>query len=300
MSRNLKKASRKTLARRSKSGPGSTPGSERFNSLKIYLTEIRNLKPYTPEEEVELAQRAKSGDQEAIHDLIIHNLRFVVVVAKKFQNHGLPLEDLINEGNLGLIKAVQRYDETRGFRFISYAVWWITQSIRQAITHTGRTIRLPSNVSESIGKMLKQSNELEQAYEREPTLEELAEITHKTLGEIDTLVTNYQPLLSIDEAKEDSSRPLETFLRAENGSPEAGIMKESIHYEIRRILHTLDEREEYIITRYFGLDNYPPKTLDEIGEEINLSRERVRQIKEKGLQRLRFSTRSHLLRIYLS
>ncbi len=274
--------------------------STTYRALNIYLSEIKGIQPYTPEEEVELAQRAKAGDKEAFHGLITHNLRFVVAVAKKFQHHGVPLEDLINEGNLGLIKAVHRYDETRGFRFISYAVWWITQSIRLAITRTGRTIRLPSNVSESIGSLYKQSLELEQVFEREPTTGELAEITHKTVHEVERLIKNYTPPASIDEPISDSDNTMHEFIRAENSRPEAKLMKDSVHYEIMQVVHTLDEREEFVIMNYFGLDGTKKKTLDEIGELIGISRERVRQIKEKALQRLRHYSRSHLLRLYLS
>jgi len=274
--------------------------SSTYRALNIYLSEIKGIKPYTPKEEVELAQRAKAGDKEAFHGLITHNLRFVVAVAKKFQHHGVPLEDLINEGNLGLIKAVHRYDETRGFRFISYAVWWITQSIRLAITKTGRTIRLPSNVSESIGALYKQSLELEQVYEREPTTEELADIAHKTIHEIESLIKNYSPPTSIDEPLNDSDNTMHEFLRAENSRPEANLIKDSVHYEIMQVVHTLDEREEFVIKNYFGLDDTKRKTLDEIGDMMEISRERVRQIKEKALQRLRHYSRSHLLRLYLS
>jgi len=269
-------------------------------ALDLYLSEIKELKPFTPEEEVSLAQRAKNGDQEAFNELITHNLRFVVAVAKKFQNHGVPLEDLINEGNLGLIKAVNRYDETRGFRFISYAVWWISQSIRQAIARTGRIVRLPINVTESIGSLYRQSIELEQAYEREPTAEELAIITDRTMKEIEQLIQNYSLPTSLDEPMEDSKSTLQDFLLSESDRPEAQIMKESIHFEIMQVLHTLDRREEYVIKNYFGLDSKTSKTLDEIGEELGVSRERVRQIKERALQRLRHYTRSHLLRLYLS
>lgn len=271
-----------------------------YRALNIYLSEIKGIKPYTPKEEVQLARQAKAGDKEAFHGLITHNLRFVVAVAKKFQHHGVPLEDLINEGNLGLIKAVNRYDETRGFRFISYAVWWITQSIRLAITKTGRIIRLPSNVSESIGTLYKQSLELEQIYEREPTTEELADITHKTIREIETLIKNYTPPASIDEPINDSKKTMHEILCAESNRPEAKLMEESVHYEILQVVHTLNEREEFIIMNYFGLGNTKKKTLDEIGEMMGISRERVRQIKEKALQRLRHYSRSHLLRLYLS
>jgi RNA polymerase primary sigma factor len=281
--------------------PSNTSARQRTHrALSLYLSEIKHLKPFTPEEEVDLARRAKAGDQDAFNQLITHNLRFVVAVAKKFQNHGVPLEDLINEGNLGLIKAVHRYDETRGFRFISYAVWWISQSIRQAIAKTGRIVRLPVSVTESIGSLYRQSLELEQAYEREPTAEELAAITDKTIEEIEQLIQNFSFPASLDDPVEDSGSTLQDFLLTGTDRPEAQIMKESIHYEILQVLHTLDEREEYVIVNYFGLNRKEAKTLDEIGAELGVSRERVRQIKERALQRLRHHTRSHLLRLYLS
>ncbi len=248
---------------------------------------------------MELAQKAKVGDKDAINKLVTHNLRFVVAVAKKFQKYGIPLEDLINEGNLGLIKAVQRFDETRGFRFISYAVWWISQSIRQAINKTGRTIRLPSNVTENMGKLYRRSLELEQVYERGPTSEELAEITHTTISWIESLIQSYSSTYSLDEPMEDSTATRVEFLISEDDRPEKKIFLESLKDEIFKVLHTLDEREEEVIRLYYGLDGDDPKNLEEIGRNMGLTGERIRQIKKRGLQRLRHSTRSHLLKIYL-
>lgn len=269
-------------------------------ALDLYLNEIKYLEPFTPEEEVELARRSKNGDMKAFTDLITHNLRFVVAVAKRFQYHGLPLEDLINEGNLGLIRAVEKYDETRGFRFITYAVWWISQSIRQAIAKTSRTVRLPNNITESMGSLYKQSLELEQEYEREPTSEELAQINHCEIKQIEQLLQQYYSPTSLDDpVTPQSSLTMLDNIKMNDDRPESKIMEESLHNEILEILHTLSRREEFVILRYFGID-HQRQTLDEIGEEMKISRERVRQIKEKALARLRHTTRSHLLRLYLS
>lgn len=271
------------------------------SALNLYLEEIKSVEPLTPEEEVVLAQKARSGDQNAFNEIILHNLRFVVMVAKKHQSHGIPLEDLINEGNMGLIRAVQRYDETRGFRFISYAVWWIDQAIRQAISKNSRVVRLPVNISDSLVKLKKHSVELEQAYEREPTVEELAAISEKTIGEIESLFKVNVHKVSLDAPIDDTSdTSLIDFISfSDEQRPEAHLMRESLHNEIEQVLHTLDSREEYVIRKYFGLSGQEAMTLEEIGNEMDITRERVRQIKEKALQRLRHATRSHLLRIYI-
>lgn len=278
----------------------SAKPAPRKRALSIYLEEIKNLKPLTPQEEAVFARRAREGDQQAFNELITHNLRFVVVVAKKFQNHGIPLEDLINEGNLGLIKAVHRYDETRGFRFISYAVWWISQSIRQAIAKTGRVIRLPVSVTESMGKLYRQSLELEQVYEREPTSEEMAEITHTTIRWIDQLIQATSEPFSLDDPVGEGDTTMMDYLISEDHRPEAQVMKESLRAEILNVLHTLDQREEQVMLHYYGLNGHPPKNLEEIGALLGLTGERVRQIKEKAIQRLRHVTRSYLLRLYIS
>lgn len=277
----------------------NTSSSHFHSALAQYLKEIKTLEPLTPQEEVMLAQRARDGDEGAVHELVTHNLRFVVAVAKKFHNPGIPLEDLINEGNLGLIKAVQRYDETRGFRFISYAVWWISQSIRQAINKKGRTIRLPVSVTESMGKLFKQSLELEQVYEREPTSEELAEITRTTIHWIEGLIQASGETFSLDEPMANSNNTRVDFLTSEDDRSEKEIFVQSLKKEIIQILHTLEKREESVLWEYFGLGGDDPKNLEEIGREMGLTGERVRQIKAKALQRLRHTTRSHLLRMYL-
>ena len=268
-------------------------------SLELYLNEIKNYHPLDSKEEIELASRAKKGDLKAIDILITHNLRFVVAVAKKFQGQGIPFEDLINEGNLGLIKAVDRFDETRGFRFISYAVWWITQGIRQAIQKTGRVIRLPAHVRDSMGKLYRKSVELEQNIEREPTSDELAEITKTSPNWINDLKRVFTEPVSLEESFGDSNIALLHLLASKDPRPEASLMKNSIEKEILSVLDTLDEREKLVITYYFGFQGKEQKNLQEIGNQLNITSERVRQIKDRALQRLRHVTRSQLLKIYI-
>lgn len=269
-------------------------------ALDLYIEEIKQIDPLPATEEVRLAQLSKKGDQEAFDKLITHNLRFVVAVAKKFQHHSIPLEDLINEGNLGLIKAVHKFDETRGFKFISYAVWWISQSIRQAISKTGRTIRLPSNVTESMGKLYKRSLELEQVYEREPTSEELAEISDTTILWIENLIQSATDSVSLDDPVGDSETTLKDFLSSEDNRPEMQTMKESLEAEIRNALQSLNEQEQTVLLNYFGLSGSESKNLEEIGADLGVTGERIRQIKERALQRLRHNTNSKLLLLYLS
>ena len=268
-------------------------------SLELYLDEIKNYKPLDSEVEIELAVLAKKGDLEAINKLITHNLRFVVAVAKKFQGQGIPFEDLINEGNLGLIKAVDRFDESRGFRFISYAVWWITQGFRQAIQKTGRVIRLPAHIRESIGKLYRKSIELEQNIEREPSAEELAEITKTSPGWIDDLKKVFTEPVSLDESFGDSDTALMHLLASKDPRPEATLMKNSLEKEILSVLDTLNDREKFVIINYFGFQGKEQKNLQEIGNDLNITSERVRQIKDRALQRLRHVTRSQLLKIYI-
>ena len=268
-------------------------------SLELYLDEIKNYKPLDSDVEIELAVLAKKGDLEAINKLITHNLRFVVAVAKKFQGQGIPFEDLINEGNLGLIKAVDRFDESRGFRFISYAVWWITQGIRQAIQKTGRVIRLPAHIRESMGKLYRKSIELEQNIEREPSAEELAEITKTSPGWIDDLKKVFTEPVSLDDSFGDSDTALMHLLASKDPRPEATLMKNSLEKEILSVLDTLDDREKFVIINYFGFQGKEQKNLQEIGNDLNITSERVRQIKDRALQRLRHVTRSQLLKIYI-
>jgi len=271
--------------------------SER-RALDLYLKEIKLIEPLSPQEEISLAQKAKAGDTVAYQKLVTHNLRFVVAMAKKFQGQGVPFEDLINEGNLGLIRAVSTFDETRGFKFISYAVWWITQRIRTAIQKTGRVVRLPSHITESIGKLYRKSLELEQEYEREPTTEELAEISDTTIKWIEDLVKAYSGPVSLEDSSIED-RPLIEYLTSSDPRPEMQLMQDSLKNEISNLVKTLKIRESQVLTEYYGLGEDDPKTLEQIGEILNLSSERVRQIKERALQRLRKSTTSQLLKLYL-
>ena len=268
-------------------------------SLELYLNEIKNYEPLEPKEEISLARDAKKGDLKSINKLITHNLRFVVAVAKNFQGQVLPFEDLIIEGNLGLMKAVGKYDESRGFRFISYAVWWITQGIRQAIQKTGRVIRLPAHVRDSMGKLYRKSIELEQYIEREPTEDELSEITKTSPGWINDLKRIGAEPVSLEDSLGDSDTALLHLLASNDPRPEAAIMKRSLEKEILSVLDTLEEREKLILIYYFGFDGNEHKNLQEIGDELKISSERVRQIKDRALQRLRHVTRSQLLKIYI-
>jgi len=272
--------------------------STRRKALDLYLKEIKKIEPLSSQEEVALAQQAKTGDTIAFQKLVTHNLRFVVAMAKKFQGQGVPFEDLINEGNLGLIRAVNTFDETRGFKFISYAVWWITQRMRTAIQKTGRVVRLPSHITESMGKLYRKSLELEQEFEREPTTEEMAEISDTTIKWIEDLVKAYSGPVSLEDSSIED-RPLIEYLTSSDPRPEMQLMQDSLKNEISNLVKTLKIRESQVLTEYYGLGEDDPKTLEQIGEILNLSSERVRQIKERALQRLRKSTTSQLLKLYL-
>ncbi|MBL7930092.1 MAG: sigma-70 family RNA polymerase sigma factor [Bacteroidia bacterium] len=271
-------------------------------SLDKYLSEIGKLKLITPEEEASLAQQIRQGDQLALEKLASANLRFVVSVAKQYQNQGLTLGDLINEGNLGLIKAAQRFDETRGFKFISYAVWWIRQSILQALAEQARIVRLPLNKIGYINKINKAFSQLEQDFEREPTNEELAQILEISTADIrDTMNSSLRPV-SVDAPMGTNEEGcLLDFIPCEDeSSPERQMMSDSLRREIERALGTLTPREAEVVKLYFGLDSgHAPLTLEEIGERIDLTRERVRQIKEKAIRRLKHASRSKILRTYL-
>ncbi len=273
-------------------------------SLDKYLQEIGKVDLLTPDEEIELAKKIKSGGsaaQLALEKLTKANLRFVVSVAKQYQNQGLSLGDLINEGNLGLIKAAKRFDETRGFKFISYAVWWIRQSILQALAEQSRIVRLPLNRVGALNKIGKKFSELEQSYEREPSASELAEELDMTLFEVaDTLKISGRHI-SVDApfAQGEDNRLLDVIQDDRQPNPDNTLMTESLKVEVRRALATLSEREAEVIRLYFGLDREHSLTLEEIGEKFNLTRERVRQIKEKAIRRLRHASRSKQLRSYL-
>ncbi|HHH80581.1 MAG TPA: sigma-70 family RNA polymerase sigma factor [candidate division Zixibacteria bacterium] len=271
-------------------------------TLDLYLKEIGETPLLKPEEEVELAKRIKEGDQEALEKLTKANLRFVVSVAKQYQNQGLSLADLINEGNIGLIKAAKRFDEKRGFKFISYAVWWIRQSILQALAEQSRIVRLPLNRVGTLHKIGKAASELEQEYGRAPSTDEIAEELDMTIEEINDTLQISNSHLSLDQPfTEGESNSLKDVLEDERAqSPDEPVMNESLKEEIERVLSTLTEREAEVITLYFGINRERALTLEEIGERFGLTRERVRQIKEKAIKRLRHATRSKNLRAYVT
>jgi RNA polymerase primary sigma factor len=270
-------------------------------SLDKYLSEIGRVELITADEEVKLARRIKQGDAQALETLTKANLRFVVSVAKQYQNQGLTLSDLINEGNLGLIKAAQRFDETRGFKFISYAVWWIRQSILQALAEQSRIVRLPLNKIGSINKINKAYSRLEQEFEREPSQEEIAKMLNLTADDIrDTLSTNGRHV-SMDaplQQGEDGTL-MDVIEDHDQPHPDHTLMNESLRREVERAICTLTEREADVLRYYFGLNGTPQLTLEEIGERMDLTRERVRQIKEKAIKRLKHTSRSRILKTYL-
>ena len=271
-------------------------------SLEKYLQEIGKVDLLTPEEEVDLAKRIKQGDQIALEKLTKANLRFVVSVAKQYQNQGLSLSDLINEGNLGLIKAAQRFDETRGFKFISYAVWWIRQSILQALAEQSRIVRLPLNKVGSLNKINKAFSRLEQAFEREPSSEELATELEINAEEVETTLSVAARHVSMDAPfveGEDNSL-LDVLANKGTAGTDTNLeYKESLRREIERSLGTLTERQCDVIKLYYGIGVEHPMSLEDIGEKFGLTRERVRQIKDKAINKLRGANRSKLLKNYL-
>ena len=270
-------------------------------SLDKYLQEIGKVDLITAEEEVELAQKIKEGNQIALEKLTKANLRFVVSVAKQYQNQGLTLPDLINEGNLGLIKAAQRFDETRGFKFISYAVWWIRQSILQALAEQSRIVRLPLNKIGSINKINKTYAFLEQAHERQPSAEEIAKELDMTINDVKESLKNSGRHVSMDAplVEGEDSNLYDVLNTGESPNPDKTLLHESLKTEIERALETLTPREADVVRLYFGLGNQHAMTLEEIGETFDLTRERVRQIKEKAIRRLKHTSRSKILKTYL-
>ncbi len=272
-------------------------------SLDKYLVEIGRVDLITAQEEVELARRIKAGDQRALDKLTRANLRFVVSVAKQYQNQGLTLPDLINEGNVGLIKAATRFDETRGFKFISYAVWWIRQSILQALAEQARVVRLPLNKIGAIGKVNRAYSELEQKLERAPSAEELGQYLEIPVKDIKHALESNSRHLSMDaplkEGDESSSNMYDLLENDSLRGPEEGLIHQSLQKEINRSLSTLTPREADVLKLYFGLDGQKQMSLDEIGYRFDLTRERVRQIKEKAVRRLRHTSRSKMLKSYL-
>jgi len=272
-------------------------------SLDKYLQEIGRVELLTPEQEIELAQKIKANGpdaQKSLDRLVKANLRFVVSVAKQYQNQGLTLGDLINEGNLGLIKAANRFDETRGFKFISYAVWWIRQSILQALAEQSRIVRLPLNRVGALNRISKEFSRLEQEFEREPTVSEIAEQLNMPAAEIADTIKISGRHLSVDApfVQGEDNRLLDVLPNEMQPPPDSSLIHESLRIEVQQVLNTLTEREAEVIKYYFGLDGNI-LTLEEIGEKFNLTRERVRQIKEKAIKRLRVASRSKPLRAYL-
>ena len=273
-------------------------------SLDKYLHDISKEGMITAQQEVELAVKIREGDQKALDTLTRANLRFVVSVAKQYQNQGLTLSDLINEGNLGLIKAAQRFDETRGFKFISYAVWWIRQSILQSLAEHARIVRLPLNKIGSINKINKAYSELEQTFEREPSAQEIADLTEIPIKDIEDSFSNNSRHVSMDApfTEDESSGNMYDLLASDDDfMPDKGLINDSLKNEIKRALSNLSSREADVVKLYFGIDGNGKTTLtlEEIGEKFDLTRERVRQIKEKAIKRLKFNTRNAGLMFYL-
>jgi RNA polymerase primary sigma factor len=270
-------------------------------SLDKYLQEIGKVDLISPEDEVILARKIKYGDSDALKKLVKANLRFVVSVAKQYQNQGMTLPDLINEGNLGLMKAAQRFDETRGFKFISYAVWWIRQAILQSLAEQARIVRLPVNKIGSINRINRAFARLEQEYEREPSSAEIADMLEMIPEDVkESLKTNGRTV-SMDAplSSEEDNTMYDVLQSDDTPSPDKNLINESLAFEIERALSTLSSRESKVLKLYFGLGMKHPFTLEEIGEELNLTRERVRQIKEKAIKRIQFTTRCRILKTYL-
>ena len=271
-------------------------------AVEKYLQEISKISMITPEEETTLAQRIKMGDQRALDKLVQANLRFVVSVAKQYQHQGLSLSDLINEGNLGLIKAAQRFDETKGFKFISYAVWWIRQSILQALAEQSRIVRLPLNKVGLTNRIAKAFNQLEQEYEREPSAEELAEMLHLTRDEVAASLNTSFRHVSMDAPLYDGEDGSLMDVM-ENPNAESASMQidhhESLRTELRRSLSTLTERQKQVLCFFFGIGTDSPLSLEDIGTRFQLTRERVRQIKDKAIAKLQHTSRCQLLKVYL-
>ena len=277
--------------------------SRESKSLDKYLQEIGKVDLLTPDQEIELAIRIKRGDQNALETLTKANLRFVVSVAKQFQNQGLSLGDLINEGNLGLIKAAKRFDETRGFKFISYAVWWIRQSIMQAIAEQSRMVRLPLNRVGELNKIGKAYSKLEQEYERKPNAQELARELDMDVEDVANSLQLYGRHISVDapfqNGDDNKNNLLDVMVNEEQPSPDITLMGESLKNEVQNVLSTLSEKEADVLRLYFGINSERSATLEEIGEKFNLTRERVRQIKEKAIRTLRHAQRTKNLKSYL-
>ncbi len=268
-------------------------------SVEKYLQDISKIPMIIPEEETTLAQKIRAGDERALEKLVKSNLRFVVSVAKQYQHQGLTLSDLINEGNLGLIKAAQRFDETKGFKFISYAVWWIRQSILQALAEQGRLVRLPQNKIGTYNKANKAMIAFEQENEREPSVEELAGILEMSETEISNIFTSNSRHTSLDAPVHEAEDVSMGELLAGSNDTDDGVMQDSLREEIRRILKSLSPRESEIVSAYFGLDGNDGPSIEQIGEKYDLTKERIRQIKERAIKRLQKARFSKSLKSYL-
>ena len=270
-------------------------------SLDKYLLEIGKIDLITAEEEVDLAKRIHKGDLDARDRLINANLRFVVSVSKQYQHQGLSLQDMINEGNVGLIKAAERFDETRGFKFISYAVWWIRQSILQALAEQSRIVRLPINRIGHINKMKRIFTVLEQEFEREPTTLEISQALELAPADVKKAIKNSGRYISMDAplSDDDGGNMYDVFLSEDASSPDKELLTDSLCKEIERALNTLTRREAEVIRLYYGLNGRHSHTLEEIGEEFNITRERIRQIKEKGIKRLKHASKNRVLKTYM-
>jgi RNA polymerase primary sigma factor len=272
-------------------------------SLDKYLQEIGRVDLISAEEEVELARRIRNGDRIALERLTKANLRFVVSVSKQYQNQGLALPDLINEGNLGLIKAAERFDETRGFKFISYAVWWIRQSILQALAEQARIVRLPLNKIGNINRINKAFSELEQRFERPPSADELAEFLDCSTEEVKQSLSQTGRHISMDapliDGDESSSSMYDVMTGDSLPNPDSGLVLESLRRDIRTSLKTLTQRESEVVSMFYGLEGKMPMSLEEIGTKFDLTRERVRQIKEKAIRRLKHTSKNKTLKTYL-
>lgn len=272
------------------------------DSLDRYLQEISKVEMISPDEEVELSRRIQQGDDIALNKMVRANLRFVVSVAKQYQNQGLSLQDLINEGNIGLIKAAYRFDETRGFKFISYAVWWVRQSILSALAEQARVVRLPSNKVSSVSKVYRASNELEQILQRRPTNKEIAKYLEISLKEVKEALSNPTKHISMDaplSQDDETSNMYDLMYSGDDFRPDNALVKESLKLDMDSVFSTINAKEVEIIKRYYGMNGYHQHTLEEIGEQLNLTRERVRQIKEKALRHLKQTHRNKKLKMHL-
>ncbi|KAA3621026.1 MAG: RNA polymerase sigma factor RpoD/SigA [Flavobacterium sp.] len=271
-------------------------------SLNVYLQDVSRIEMITAEEEVELARRIREGDQRALDKLVRSNLRFVISVAKQYQNQGVSLPDLINEGNVGLVKAAKRFDETRGFKFISYAVWWIRQSILQALAEKSRVVRLPLNKIGLMNKVRKAALHLQQIYERQPTIAEIAKEMDETPAKVKSALKQSGKSLSMDapfQEGENENNLYDVLRSKESPVPDKELLRESLQIEIERALNTLPDKEADVVRLNFGLADEPGMSLQEIGDTFGLSRERVRQIREKAIRHLRKDYKSHILKKYL-